>query len=476
MGSLRGESQLELSTQALIGEFLRVRNMTEQLALPLTAEDQCIQSMPDCSPTKWHRAHTTWFFETFVLGPRGISPVDARYGYLFNSYYEAVGKRHPRPKRGMLSRPSVAEIAAYRRAVDGRVVELLSSATDAQLHTLAPLISLGLAHEQQHQELLLTDALHTLSQNPLQPAYRNPQRLPARLQRMGTEGSRTPACELAFVPFPGGVERIGAAAGRGFRFDNEEPQHRVFIEPFAVANRLLTVGEWKQFANAGGYEEPRFWLSEGYAWVQVQECRSPMYTQWDKSGQTLQVFGLDGMRVAVDEEPIAHVSYYEADALARFFGARLPTEAEWEVAAALTGADPQQGNFLDTRALRPLPSVTAVAPTSTAGQIRSPGATGAGQVEADTSSPAALQQLFGDVWEWTQTPYSPYPGYEPGPGAIGEYNGKFMVNQQVLRGGSCLTPAGHVRRTYRNFWPAATGFQVSGVRLAKTLNGAAAGP
>ena len=415
---------------ALVEAFVRVRATTERLAAPLGAEDQILQSMPSCSPTKWHRAHTTWFFETFVLAPHGVAPVDSRWSELFNSYYVAVGPRHARPKRGLLSRPTMDEVAAYRRVVDERVLALLARLDDAQVEALRETFELGLAHEQQHQELLLTDIVNALHESPLKPAYR-----PAA-PAMPTRG--VDAGPMRFVAFEGGVYEVGLAPSRAFRFDNEEPRHRVFLEPFALGDRLVTVGAWKAFADAGGYDDASLWLSEGFDWVRANDVRAPLYGC--REGGALRVYGPDGVREARDDEPVTHLSYYEADALARFLGARLPTEAEWEVAAARAG-DGASGNFLDDDALRALP----------------------------TDGRATLGQLWGDAWEWTSSAYLPYPGYRPAPGAVGEYNGKFMVNQQVLRGGSCFTPRGHVRATYRNFWHPDTRFQVTGVRVARSM-------
>ncbi|MCA9678120.1 MAG: ergothioneine biosynthesis protein EgtB [Myxococcales bacterium] len=411
----------------LIERYLRVRARSEALAAPLSAEDQQVQSMPSCSPTKWHRAHTTWFFETFVLTPHGVPPVDARWSELFNSYYQAVGPRHPRPRRGLLSRPGVAEIAAYRATVDGRLCELLAAADPAQRAALTPLVELGLAHEEQHQELLLTDALHALAQSPLSPAYRGP--APA--------ASTAAPAPLRFTDFDGGLIDQGASADAGFHFDNEQPRHRAWLAPFAIADRPVTVAEVRAFADDGGYRAPALWLSDGWEQVQAEGLDAPAYVV--RADGAWLGFGLDGVRALAPAEPAAFLSYYEADAIARWLGARLPTEAEWEHAA--TGR-PVVGNLLDDArppgALRPLP--------------------GAG---------AALDQLYGDVWEWTRSSYEPYPGYAPATGALGEYNGKFMINQRVLRGGSCFTPPGHLRATYRNFWHPDTRFQVTGLRLAR---------
>jgi len=423
------------SRSRLLQRFRTVRAATEALASRLSAEDQGLQSMPSCSPAKWHRAHTTWFWEAFALGPRGVEPVSPHYARLFNSYYEALGPRHERPKRGLLSRPSAVEVGEYRRAVDERMQRLLTEAPDAEWPALRALVELGLAHEEQHQELLLTDVLHAFSQNPMLPVYAESLAPPAR------GGSAAP---LSWVPFAGGLVEMGAEHAESFRFDNEEPRHRVYLRPFELADRLLTVGEWKQFADAGGYREPSLWLSDGWDWVKRAGIEAPGYARLE--GSRLIVFGLGGEREAADDEPICHVSLYEADAIARFFSARLPTEAEWELAAA---AVPVAGNFVESGALRALPASPAPAEAGAA------------------SAGPALAQIYGDAWEWTQSPYVAYPGYQPAAGAIGEYNGKFMANQIVLRGGSCLTPGAHVRASYRNFWPAETQFQLSGIRLAR---------
>jgi ergothioneine biosynthesis protein EgtB len=430
----------------LLGAYVRTRRRTEQLAAPLSPEDQTLQSMPSASPAKWHRAHTTWFFETFVLATAqpGVPPYRAAWGVLFNSYYEAVGPRHARPKRGMLSRPSAQEVGAYRAAVDDRMMQLLEGATESALADLAPIVRLGVAHEEQHQELLLTDVLHAFSESPLRPAYRGDASVRG--------SSAAEPLPMGFVPFEGGLCSIGARDDEPFAFDNEGPRHKRWIEPFALANRLVTVREVKAFIRDGGYQAPSLWLSEGWDFVRAHALHAPLHAHLE--GDAWIAFGLDGQRQAHDDEPACHLSFYEADAIARWLGARLPTEAEWEVAAGL--AQPVvEGNFLDSGALRPL-----AGPGSSAGAAGATGATGA-------TKPRPVHQLYGDTWEWTRSSYDPYPGFSPPQGAIGEYNGKFMVSQLVLRGGSCLTPAGHVRPSYRNFWPPDTRFQMTGARLAK---------
>ena len=420
------------TSEALIRRFRRVRTATEQLAEPLSPEDQQLQSMPGASPTKWHRAHTTWFFETFLLLPSGYASFKPGYEFLFNSYYEALGPRHPRPARGLLSRPRCEEIGAYRRAIDGRVIELLGSLDERELSRISPLIELGLAHEEQHQELVLTDILHAFSQNAIVPSYRSPARPrpPAPAPR-----------DLRFVAFDSsrsGLVEIGARDG-GFAFDNELPRHCTYVEPFELSTRLVTVGEWKAFALAGGYQNASLWLSDGFEWVKREDISGPLHARLD--GGALVVFTLDGEREAADTDPISHVSFYEADAIARFLGGRLPTEAEWELAASSGDA---RGEFLEDGALSPLPSNPTAADEMT--------------------------QLFGDAWEWTSSSYEAYPGFKASAGAVGEYNGKFMCNQKVLRGGSCFTPRGHVRPSYRNFWYPDTRFQMTGIRVARDVS------
>jgi ergothioneine biosynthesis protein EgtB len=408
---------------ALAERFRAVRARSLELTAPLSPEDMVVQSMPDASPAKWHLAHTTWFFETFLLAPREprFAPFHPSYGYLFNSYYEAVGARHPRPRRGLLTRPPAAEVLAYRSAVEARVEALLARGLDPEAEAV---VELGLHHEQQHQELVLTDVKHLLFQNPLRPAY-----APAPALTMG--GPSDPP--LAWTPYPGGVREIGHE-GPGFAFDNEGPRHRVFVEPFALASRAVTCGEWLAFVDDAGYRRPELWLSDGWARVQSEGWEAPLY--WERDGVAFTIFTLHGVRPLEAAEPVVHVSFYEADAFARWRGARLPTEQEWEIAAA--GAAEEDASA-DGGRFHP-----AVARGS-----RRP------------------VELPGDVWEWTRSAYAPYPRYRPAAGALGEYNGKFMSNQVVLRGGSCATPARHVRPTYRNFFPPEARWQFSGVRLAR---------
>ena len=407
--------------------FAEVRSRTEALAAPLSAEDQTVQSMPDVSPTKWHRAHTSWFFETFLLAPHlsGYAVFDAVYHYLFNSYYEAKGPRHPRPERGLLSRPGIAEVARYRGYVDAAMERLIAGSGADVWAAVAPILELGLNHEEQHQELLLMDIKHVLAQNPLDPAYAAPPRAHSAIA----------APPLGWMEFAGGLRQVGHAGG-GFAFDNETPRHKVWIEPFRLADRLVTCGEYLAFIAADGYRRAEFWLSDGWATVQQERWTAPLYWRREEQGWT--IFTLAGRRPLASAEPVCHVSFYEADAFARWSGKRLAREAEWEIAAAeMEPAVP--GNFIDRGILHPEPAAVC----------------------------AGLKQMIGDAWEWTASPYVAYPGFRPLAGAIGEYNGKFMSNQMVLRGGAALTPAGHVRPTYRNFFPPAARWAMAGIRLAE---------
>ena len=411
---------------ALATAFLRVRRQTERLAAPLETEDFVVQSMPDASPTKWHLAHTSWFFETFVLGRpgSGYTPAHPEYRELFNSYYVGVGPRHHRPERGLLSRPTVAEVFDYRRAVDEAMLAAFAAGFGPET---AATVELGIHHEQQHQELLLTDLKHLLSRNPLRPAYRAP-----RAERVPPPAT----APLRFVSFPGGVVPIGHD-GDGFAFDNEGPRHERLLPPFQLASRLTTNGDYREFVEEGGYREPSLWLSDGWEARTAGGWEVPLY--WERDGRGWAEFSFGGPAPLVPEAPVSHVSFFEADAFARWREARLPTEFEWEAAAA---ALPVAGGFLEDDRLGPAP------------------------LEAPAPGPA---QLFGEVWEWTGSAYLPYPGYRPPAGAIGEYNGKFMSGQMVLRGGSCLSPGSHLRATYRNFFRPEARWQVSGIRLARDL-------
>ena len=426
------QSQSELAAQTTPDDIDRlatgyeaVRRCTEQLCQPLTTEDYVVQSMPDASPVKWHLAHTSWFFETFVLPHLpGYRPFHPQFGVLFNSYYNAVGPRWPRGQRGLLSRPSVAEVYAYRRHVDNGMAELFQPGRRHLLAQVTAAVVVGLNHEQQHQELILTDLKHVLAANPLRPVYRPP---------LATTGHR-PAPD--WLTFPPSLVAIGHE-GDGFAFDNESPRHRVYAPGFRLANRPVTNGEYLAFIQDQGYERPELWLSDGWATRQTENWTAPLY--WERQGEEWFAMSLGGFGPVDPAEPVCHVSFYEADAYARWAKARLPVEAEWETAAATV---PLNGHFLDGGRFHP-----------------------AAAVAADDRGP--LFQLYGDVWQWTASPYVGYPGYVPLPGALGEYNGKFMCNQMVLRGASCATPRSHARLTYRNFFPPDARWQFAGIRLAK---------
>jgi ergothioneine biosynthesis protein EgtB len=406
-------------------QFRAVRETTVALCAPLSDEDCVVQSMADCSPAKWHLAHTTWFFETFVL-ERVCAPYvafDPAFRVLFNSYYQSVGEQYARPRRGLLTRPSRARVLEYRRAVDARMQDVLARGVEEDV---AAIIELGLHHEQQHQELLLTDIKHLFGCNPLHPAYRE-----TAPTRRGHEAS-----PVTWFDYPPDLARFGHDDDR-FAFDNEGPPHRAYLHAYTLASRPVTCGEYLAFIEDGGYERPEFWLSAGWDMARNQGWRSPLY--WSCDGDGWQVQTLHGLRPFAPHEPVCHVSYFEADAYARYAGARLPTEYEWEYAARRAS---MQGNFFESAALHPQPAAPA-----------------------GTTQP---QQLYGDVWEWTASAYAPYPGFAPVRGALGEYNGKFMCGQHVLRGGSRATPPGHARITYRNFFPPHARWQFSGIRLART--------
>ena len=414
------------STDDLVARYDEVRAHTERLAAPLSPEDQTVQSMPDVSPTKWHRAHVTWFFETFVLADHepGFAPFQDRYWFLFNSYYETLGPRYSRPDRGLISRPGAHEVGTYRGNVDARVRDLVASLDDGTLEKLAPVIELGFHHEQQHQELLLMDIKHVLSRNPLQPVY------------AGRPSATAAPDAVGWIDVEGGLVEIGHE-GDGFRFDNEEPRHRVWLEPYRLADRLVTNGEWLEFMADNGYRRHELWLSDGWAKVNAETWWAPFY--WVELDGVWFEHTLHGTFPVNPGLPVSHVSFYEAEAFAAWAGKRLPSEAEWEHAVVTDGATTEGANLADSDTFHP----RAAGPSS-----------------------GRLRQAYGDCWEWTSSSYHPYPGFHPAPGAIGEYNGKFMSNQMVLRGGCALTPEGHARATYRNFFPHSARWALSGVRLA----------
>jgi len=411
----------------LTAQFRTVRAQSDALAAPLTAEDQTVQSMPDCSPTKWHLAHVSWFFETFILKPHlpGYEVKHPQFAYLFNSYYEAAGARHPRFERGLITRPGVDEVAAYRAHVTGAMIHLMDSADSATWTVIAPLVDIGNNHEQQHQELILMDILNLFSRNPMAPAY--------TAFKAGVARSAAP---LRWHEYPGGIVEIGHA-GAAFSYDNEGPRHETLLRPYRLASRCVTNGEWIDFITDNGYGRPDLWLADGWARVKSGEFSAPLY--WEETEGGFEAISLSGRHAVDHAAPVCHISYYEADAFARWAGKRLPTEAEWERAARSL---PVTGNFMGSGHLRPLPAAD------------------------DDAAPA---QMFGDVWEWTQSAYSAYPGYRPAPGALGEYNGKFMSSQYVLRGGCCATPDGHARATYRNFFYPHQRWPFAGLRLAEDI-------
>jgi ergothioneine biosynthesis protein EgtB len=410
--NVQAEQKYLIDTNHLAMRYEAIRARSIALSAPLSTEDCCAQSMPDASPIKWHLAHTTWFFETFILErfESNFQPHHPAFRVLFNSYYNGIGDKHARAQRGLLTRPSFSEVVGYRRAIDERIARVLAQPLSQQVFAeLSTLIELGLQHEQQHQELMMTDVLHLLSINPLKPAYS--ESLMARTSQ---------AVPLQWRSFKAGVVQIGHA-GREFCFDNEMPLHRQFVESYEIASRLVINGEYLAFVEDGGYRNPALWLSEGWDWVQTQRLARPLYWQKDDSApSTWQAFTLNGLKPLDMNAAASHISFFEAEAYARWAGARLPTEAEWENAAMQSQQDG-----------------------------------------------ASLAQLFGTCWQWTTSSYAPYPGYETADGALGEYNGKFMSNQYVLRGSSSATPDGHSRATYRNFFPATARWQFSGIRLAR---------
>jgi ergothioneine biosynthesis protein EgtB len=410
--------------------FAEIRGFTAALARPLSAEDAMVQSMPDCSPTKWHLAHTSWFFETFVLARAvpALPPFDPAFAYLFNSYYEAVGERHCRPRRGVISRPSLDEVSRYRAHVDKHVLGAIEEGRIDAVPGLSGVLELGLQHEQQHQELIVTDIKHALAASPLRPAYH---------ARPADDPSRA-AAPVRWLAFAEGIHEIGHD-GSGFAFDNETPRHKVFLRAFELASRPVTSGEYLAFMADGGYTRHELWLSDGWDRARAEAWAAPLY--WERQGETWRSMTLAGMRDVALAEPVCHLSFYEADAYARWAGARLPTEAEWEVGASAASAGDR--NFAEAARLHPAPA-------------------------HDRETPGAAQ-MFGDVWEWTSSAYLGYPGFRALEGALGEYNGKFMSGQMVLRGGSCATPRAHIRATYRNFFRPDARWQFSGVRLAREV-------
>jgi ergothioneine biosynthesis protein EgtB len=406
----------------LLTRYRRVRDMSESLCAPLLTEDCCMQTMPDVSPPKWHLAHVSWFFETFVLKPflPDYDEVNPQFAVLFNSYYEGAGAMHPRAQRGLLSRPPLEEVYRYRRHIDARMIALIESAPEVQWRDIAFRTVLGIHHEQQHQELLLTDIKHIFASQPLRPIYKEAAR-----------ETSSPLPALEWREFPGGLYEIGHG-GEGFCYDNETPRHRVYIEPFRLASRPVTNGEYMTFMAAGGYKRAEYWLSEAWTTLRERNWQAPLY--WERGDDGWRHMTLSGLRPVDEHEPVCHVSFYEADAYARWAGRRLPSEQEWEIAARDVAV---AGNLQESGRFHPAPACNA-----------------------------GMTQIYGDVWEWTGSPYVAYPGFRPLAGTLGEYNGKFMCNQMVLRGGSCVTPADHIRASYRNFFHPGDRWQFSGIRLA----------
>ncbi|WP_084645803.1 ergothioneine biosynthesis protein EgtB [Marinimicrobium agarilyticum] len=417
------------SQRALLGRLYEgIRAASVELCQPLVAEDFCLQAVKETSPPKWHLAHTTWFFETFLLQPflPDYKDFHPAFQHLFNSYYNAVGEQFARPMRGLLTRPTIDEVMAYRASVDQSINQLIDTCDQENLPAVSKLLELGCNHEEQHQELLLTDLKYSFSLNPIKPVY---QSAPSDV---ANDDAGSTVRSSQWWEYQGGLCEVGHT-GSGFSFDNEHPRHKVYLEPYRLSPWLVTNGEFLAFIEAGGYDRPEFWLSDGFAEATAQGWKHPLY--WRLVNGRWYEFTLSGERPVNMNEPVTHVSFYEADAYARFCGKRLPTEAEWELAAETV---PVEGNLRESGRLHPAP--------------------------ADGVNP-----LFGDTWEWTASSYSPYPGYEPEAGAVGEYNGKFMINQMVLRGGSCVTPAGHIRASYRNFFYPPDRWQFTGIRLAEGI-------
>lgn len=424
-----GDASDKSGDAGLRNRLMDCRKLSLRLTEPLSEEDQVVQSMADASPTKWHLAHVTWFFEELLLKPfaSDYRLFNERFSYCFNSYYETVGPRHPRPQRGLLTRPSLAEVHDYRSHVDEALDRLFDQSGGDLPDEALDIIEIGINHEQQHQELLLMDILSVFDAQPLRPAY-----LPER-QSSGKGGAA-----FQWVSFDGGIFDVGHN-GEGFAYDNEGPVHQQLLRPYKLANRLVTNAEWLSFMEDGGYRNAGLWLSDGWGRVQAKGLEAPLYWERDGDGSWRQMTLRGGLTPIDPAAPVSHVSYFEADAYARWAGARLPTEFEWEVASRSVT---EGGNFLGSRNFIPV------------------------RAEAEGQQRAQLVQMFGDLWEWTQSPYSPYPGYKPPAGTIGEYNGKFMCNQFVLRGGACVTPDGHIRKTYRNFFYPHQRWQFGGLRLA----------
>jgi ergothioneine biosynthesis protein EgtB len=423
------EKVLTINRSDYLNKYSSVRNFSVKLCKTLLTEDYVIQSMPDVSPTKWHLAHVSWFFETFVLkkGIKNYESLHPQYNFLFNSYYVQAGKRWTRAIRGLLSRPTVNEVYEYRAYVDEKMMDFITNSADETFFELAPVIDIGINHEQQHQELILTDIKHLLSINPLRPVYAEKEII-----------NSSEIASLKWIYNDGGIKEIGSK-GENFSYDNEFNRHKVLLNPFLISSRLITNIEYISFINDNGYERAELWLSDGFAAVQNENWKAPLY--WENIDGEWWNFTLNGFKKVNPAEPVCHVSHYEADAFARWAGARLPFETEWETAADNLII---KGNFVEDFNFHPIP------------------------LKVETGS-NELNQMFGDVWEWTQSAYLPYPGYKILPGALGEYNGKFMSNQIVLRGGSCATSITHIRKTYRNFFPPHSRWQFMGIRLAKDV-------